>query len=94
MIHPRKFIKYLGIWIKRGPKFTEHKQWKKAECTMSALLKLIPNTGGPRYKNRLMVSEVCSNVWRPGMVLHNKHGKVLKLVESIKKDTSESCQGI
>lgn len=72
-VEPQSAIKYLGIWLDPKLAFHEHvrKAIEKADRTVSALSKLMPNVGGPRAsKRRLLASVIHSQllygapVWR------------------------------
>lgn len=59
-IHPSNAIKYLGVWIDTKLTFKAHimKSLEKAEKTMTALSKLMPNVAGPRASKRKALSSV------------------------------------
>lgn len=64
-IIPSKAIKYLGVWLDMKLTFAEHtkRTVQKAEKTMTALLTLMPNIGGPRpSKRRILASVVHSQL--------------------------------
>lgn len=72
-------IKYLGVWLDTKLTFCEHVKQAvmKAEKTISALTKLLPNIGGPRSSKRKVLSSVAHSqilyaapVWHT--VIHNK----------------------
>lgn len=65
VVTPSKAIKYLGVWLDPKLTFAEHikKTTEKAERTISALSRLMPNIGGPRAsKRRVMASVVHSQM--------------------------------
>ena len=57
----KKFVKYLGVRIDQGLRYTEHVliTSENAAATAASLARLMPNIGGPReYKRRLLDSVV------------------------------------
>lgn len=59
-ITPRQSLKYLGVWLDTKLTFAEHvKQASlKAEKTVTALAKIMPNIGGPRSSKRKVLASV------------------------------------
>lgn len=64
-IQPTKALKYLGVWLDQKMTFSRHiaETTQKAEKTMTALARLMPNIRGPRSsKRRILVSVVHSQL--------------------------------
>lgn len=87
-ITPQKVIKYLGVWLDRKLAFYEHvsKAIEKADRTVSALSKLMPNVGGPRASKRRVLASVVNSqllygapVWRTAIENKKVCRKLLKI---------------
>lgn len=72
-LSPTTAIKYLGVWLDTKLTFAEHinRTVQKAEKTMTAILSLMPNIGGPRAsKRRILISVVQSQLLYAAPVWH------------------------
>lgn len=63
-IMPGNSIKYLGVWLDRTLSFADHtvKTIIKAEKTIGALLRMMPNIGGPRTSKRKVLAGVAHSI--------------------------------
>lgn len=63
-ISPKKVVKYLGVWIGENGSFAEHVQntVAKAERSVAALTRVLPNIGGPSAEKRRVMCEVGQSV--------------------------------
>lgn len=63
-ITPTKYTRCLGIYIDDKLIFNEHvkRTIEKAEKSYAALVKLMPNIGGPAYNKRLLLSGVVQSI--------------------------------
>lgn len=96
-ITPQSSVKYLGVWLDTKMTFAEHikQATVKAEKTVSALAKLMPNIGGPRSSRRKVLSSVAHSqilygapAWHTA--LQNKK-LVQKLIGTQRKMTLRVC---
>lgn len=60
VVVPSKAVKYLGVWLDSKLTYAEHinKTIQKAEKTLTALARLMPNIGGPRAAKRRILASV------------------------------------
>lgn len=95
-IEPKKVIKYLGIYIDQACTFSDHlaKTAAKAEGTISALSRIMPNIGGPGSNRRKLLAGVATSmllygceVWHTALatkknvvVLESTHRRILARV--------------
>lgn len=62
-ITSKESVKYLGVMIDNRLNFKSHIRYatEKASKIQSALSRILPNIGGPRYESRLLLSRVVSS---------------------------------
>lgn len=70
-IKPKKYAKYLGVWLNERLMYTEHiKQVvTRAEKTVGALLKLMPNIGGPSSGKQRILHGVLQSILTYGALI-------------------------
>lgn len=88
-LRPQKTAKYLGVIIDRHLSFGPHIQTvcDKAERTIAALTRLMPNTGGPSPRKRRVLAHAASSiilyaaqVWMEGLGI-GRHGDRVSSVQ-------------
>lgn len=59
-VYPKKYLKYLGVWLDNKLTYAEHtsRSIQKAGKTVTALARLLPNIGGARASRRMVLASV------------------------------------
>lgn len=61
-ITPMRLVKYLGIWLGDNLIFGEHVRRERAERSLAALTRMIPNVGGLRSARIVMLCRVVLSI--------------------------------